>query len=306
MAGIITPCLSKDKNPPIIQISAYKDTIIWGEPLLLEWRLINIRNDTLKFDSRPLTMDDFPLLSITDGKGDTIAKEYNDTGEKPFWPQEYVGFFIPPQDTLFYIRPYFLARYKGPGFIHIKHACFLPPGIYEIRALFVANEWDDKKKLPAYSWGLPIPSNPIKIVIRKPYKKVDKKAFKELLKAKWLLIFPLDGCSEKDVKVLKTIKDKYPSSVYAPYVQYLYAYSLFATRKLKEAIAEFRRCIETYPDLPLSKRAEFDIAKCYYRMGEMEKAEKLYDTLRIKYPKSVHKLALERTRDWFKKRKEER
>ncbi len=79
----------------------------------------------------------------------------------------------------------------------------------------------------------------------------------------------------------------YKDSSLAPQALYLLGTSLFNLGKFSEAIEVFRSVIKAYgSDTELCQKAEYEIADCYYQMGDEKEAMARFKALRAKYPDS--------------------
>lgn len=68
---------------------------------------------------------------------------------------------------------------------------------------------------------------------------------------------------------------------------YLLGTSLYNLEKFSEAIEVFKDIVKTYnQDTELVQKAEYEIADCYYQMGNEKEAMERFRTLRSKYPDS--------------------
>jgi tetratricopeptide (TPR) repeat protein len=68
---------------------------------------------------------------------------------------------------------------------------------------------------------------------------------------------------------------------------YLWGTSLYNLGKFNEAIEVFKNIIRLYnQDIELAQKAEYEIADCFYRMGEEKEAMNRFKALRSKYPDS--------------------
>lgn len=92
-----------------------------------------------------------------------------------------------------------------------------------------------------------------------------------------------DYQSSKEVCVL--FENEFKTSNLAPQALYLLGSSLYNMGKFSEAIEVFRLCVRLYSqDTELCMKAEYEIADCYYQLGDEKEAMARFKQLRTKYP----------------------
>jgi tetratricopeptide (TPR) repeat protein len=81
--------------------------------------------------------------------------------------------------------------------------------------------------------------------------------------------------------------DDFKDSALRPQAMYLLGTSLYNLAKYSEAAAAFRDVIRFYGhDTQLAQKAEYEIADCYYQMGNEKEAIERFKALRARYPDS--------------------
>ena len=88
-------------------------------------------------------------------------------------------------------------------------------------------------------------------------------------------------------ETLEGFQTEFKDSNLKPQALYLLGTSLFNLGKFAEAIAVFKDIVREFgQDRELTQKAEYEIADCYYQMGNETEAMNLFKTLRSKYPDS--------------------
>ncbi|MCM8800322.1 MAG: tetratricopeptide repeat protein [Candidatus Omnitrophica bacterium] len=91
----------------------------------------------------------------------------------------------------------------------------------------------------------------------------------------------------KTAEVLSSFKDKFKDSPLRAEALYLYGSSLYNIEKFSEAIEIFKEITRDFTqNKELVQKAEYEIADCYYRLGNQEEAVSRFNLLRVKYPES--------------------
>lgn len=94
-----------------------------------------------------------------------------------------------------------------------------------------------------------------------------------------------DYNSSRDV--LEKFQAEFKDSSLRPQALYLLGTSLFNQAKFAEAIEVFREVVRQFnQDRELAQKAEYEIADCFYQMGNEKEAMNLFKALRSKYPDS--------------------
>jgi TolA-binding protein len=89
-------------------------------------------------------------------------------------------------------------------------------------------------------------------------------------------------------EAFQKFKDEFKDSNLRPQGLYLLGTSLYNLEKFPEAIEVFKDIIRMYnQDLDLVQKAEYEIADCFYQMGDEKEAMARFKTLRSKYPDST-------------------
>ncbi len=88
-------------------------------------------------------------------------------------------------------------------------------------------------------------------------------------------------------EVFVDFTSRFKGSSIMPQAMYLLGTSLFNLGKYQDAIEVFKNIAREYAhDLETVQKAEYEIADCYYQMGEEKEAMSRFKTLRAKYPDS--------------------
>ncbi len=91
----------------------------------------------------------------------------------------------------------------------------------------------------------------------------------------------------QSVELLGDFSDGFKDSPLRSQGMYLWASAFYNQGRFTDAIEVFEKIIKLYPrDLDLVERVEYEIADCFYRTGEEEKALQNFKALRSKYPDS--------------------
>ncbi len=94
-----------------------------------------------------------------------------------------------------------------------------------------------------------------------------------------------DYASSKDI--FGNFQTEFKDSNLAPQAMYLEGTSLYNLGKFNEAIEVFKNISRIYnQDTEIVQKAEYEIADCYYQMGNEEEAMNRFKALRAKYPDS--------------------
>ncbi|MBN1912915.1 MAG: tetratricopeptide repeat protein [Candidatus Omnitrophica bacterium] len=89
-------------------------------------------------------------------------------------------------------------------------------------------------------------------------------------------------------EVFSKFRDEFAGSSLKPQAVYLLGSSLYNLGEFSEAIEAFKDIIKSYgQDIELVQKAEYEIADCYYRMGNEKEAMSRLNSLRTKYPDSA-------------------
>jgi len=87
--------------------------------------------------------------------------------------------------------------------------------------------------------------------------------------------------------IFEKFQEEYKESYMRPQAMYLLAISLYNLGKYNEAIEAFKNIIRQYGnDSELVQKAEYEIADCYYQLGDEKEAMARFKALRSKYPDS--------------------
>jgi TolA-binding protein len=93
-------------------------------------------------------------------------------------------------------------------------------------------------------------------------------------------------------EVFQKFLEEFGDSLLRPQAMYLLGTSLYNLGAFNEAIETFKNVIRNYShDVDLVQKSEYEIADCYYRLGNEQEAMNRFNSLRAKYPDS--KLAAE-------------
>ncbi|MFH1442140.1 MAG: tetratricopeptide repeat protein [Candidatus Omnitrophota bacterium] len=88
-------------------------------------------------------------------------------------------------------------------------------------------------------------------------------------------------------EIFNNFQQEFKNSNLNPQAIYLLGTSLYNLEKFTEAIDVFKNVIRAYGhDNELSQKCEYEIADCFYRMGNEKKAMNRFKALRAKYPDS--------------------
>ncbi len=88
-------------------------------------------------------------------------------------------------------------------------------------------------------------------------------------------------------EVFERFQQEFKDSNLRPQTMYLLGTSLYNLGKFSEAIEVFKNIIRTYnQDTELTQKAEYEIADCFYQMGNEKEAMTRFKVLRSKYPDS--------------------
>jgi len=94
-----------------------------------------------------------------------------------------------------------------------------------------------------------------------------------------------DYASSKEI--FETFQNEFRDSSLRPQAMYLLGSSLYNRGKFPEAVEVFKGIIRMYgQDTGLVQKAEYEIADCYYQMGNEKEAMNRFKSLRSKYPDS--------------------
>ncbi|MEK6732776.1 MAG: tetratricopeptide repeat protein, partial [Candidatus Omnitrophota bacterium] len=77
---------------------------------------------------------------------------------------------------------------------------------------------------------------------------------------------------EKARELYSAILDRSPSSNYAPYVKYAYAWSLYEEKKYQEALDKFSAFLSEYPKSELKEDSEVKIGEILYRLKKYDQS----------------------------------
>lgn len=90
---------------------------------------------------------------------------------------------------------------------------------------------------------------------------------------------------EASRQIFAKFQQEYKDSYLAPHAMYLLGTSLYNLGKFNESIEVFKDVIRLYnQDTELVQKAEYEIADCYYRMGQEKEAMERFKALRSRYP----------------------
>lgn len=88
-------------------------------------------------------------------------------------------------------------------------------------------------------------------------------------------------------EVFEKLLEEYKDSGLRPQAMYLLGTSFFNLKKYDQAIAVFKDVLRNYAhDAELAQKAEYEIADCFYQMGNEKEAMARFKALRAKYPDS--------------------
>ena len=88
-------------------------------------------------------------------------------------------------------------------------------------------------------------------------------------------------------EIFEKFQDEFKDSNLKPQALYLLGSSLFNLGKYEEAIEVFKNIARSYSqDTELTQKAEYEIADCFYQMGNEKEAMNRFKALRSKYPDS--------------------
>jgi len=86
-------------------------------------------------------------------------------------------------------------------------------------------------------------------------------------------------------QVLSRFQDEFKDNPLRPQAFYMLGTALLSLGKIDEALNVFKDTLKLYPqDIELQQKTEYEIADCYYRLGQEEEALRLFKLLRAKYP----------------------
>ena len=89
-------------------------------------------------------------------------------------------------------------------------------------------------------------------------------------------------------EALAQFKDGFKDSAVRPQAMYLLGASLYNLERFQDSISVFKDIINAYnQDKELVQKAEYEIADCFYKMGEEKEAMERFNALRTKYPDST-------------------
>jgi TolA-binding protein len=89
-------------------------------------------------------------------------------------------------------------------------------------------------------------------------------------------------------EVFESFSQDFKESSLKPQAMYLLGTSLYNLGKFTDAIEVFKNITRTYnQDTELTQKAEYEIADCFYQMGNEKEAMTRFKTLRSKYPDSA-------------------
>jgi TolA-binding protein len=89
-------------------------------------------------------------------------------------------------------------------------------------------------------------------------------------------------------EIFEKFQEEFKDSYLKPQGMYLLGTSLYNLGKFPEAIDVFRNIIRTYSqDTELVQKTEYEIADCFYQMGNEKEAMARFTVLRAKYPDSL-------------------
>ncbi|MDD5465471.1 MAG: tetratricopeptide repeat protein [Candidatus Omnitrophica bacterium] len=88
-------------------------------------------------------------------------------------------------------------------------------------------------------------------------------------------------------RVLSRFQDEFKDNPLAPQAFYTLGTAFLGLGKINEALDIFKDALKLCPqDIELLQKIEYEIADCYYKLGQKDEALRLFKLLRAKYPNS--------------------
>ena len=87
-------------------------------------------------------------------------------------------------------------------------------------------------------------------------------------------------------RVLREVKEDFPSPKYAPRIAYLLGQFAQEMQEWDEAIVSYRSIVRNHPEHELAPDAQYKLGQCYEQAGQLDAALESYVTLAATYPKS--------------------
>jgi len=91
------------------------------------------------------------------------------------------------------------------------------------------------------------------------------------------------GRYEKAIGQLRNFLERYPQSQYADNAQYWLAQAFFVQRQYQNAMDEYQKLVQLYPDSPKLPHAQLKIGICLDELGQTEKARAVLEQVRDQY-----------------------
>ncbi|MDO8488929.1 MAG: tetratricopeptide repeat protein [Candidatus Omnitrophota bacterium] len=92
---------------------------------------------------------------------------------------------------------------------------------------------------------------------------------------------------QKSFEIFSKFKSQFKDSVLVPQALYMLGNSLLNLGRTNEASSVFKDALKlTFTDIELRQKVEYEIADCYYKLGQEDEALKSFKLLRTKYPDS--------------------
>lgn len=89
------------------------------------------------------------------------------------------------------------------------------------------------------------------------------------------------------LEVLTKFKNEFKSSRISGQAIFMLGLTLLNSGKIDDALGTFKDILRQYPqDIELTQKAEYEIADCYYKLGQEKEALRRFKLLRVKYPDS--------------------
>jgi len=91
----------------------------------------------------------------------------------------------------------------------------------------------------------------------------------------------------KSIEVFSKFKNEFKESLLRGQAFYMQAVALLGLGKINEALNVFKELVKNNSqEAELLQKVEYEIADCYYKLGQEEEAFRLFKLLRVKYPNS--------------------
>lgn len=90
---------------------------------------------------------------------------------------------------------------------------------------------------------------------------------------------------QKSFEIFSRFQDEFKDSPLRPQALYMLGASFIGLGKINEALVVYKEIPKNYSqDVELTQKAEYEIADCYYKLGQENEALKQFKLLRTKYP----------------------